>query len=246
MVHWANNYRCTPGGRADGLSPYERKKKKAPTKNLVPFACKVVFHENPDKQGGVLRLEKFEPRGRLGFVLGYGPLGSYIIGDFEHWRATHGTLKVVTTRSVKVHPGVFPFKELEPSLVRAWSLRMRLLDMPDVDYRIDGKGRAICARPDCKKLILDEAKHPVTCKICLGKSSNRHSEGRPPVTCRRSRCPGHPKTEDDDDFELRVGDQSEREPRKRSRADEAPQRGAGEPEAGSKPKRLRLDRRSFG
>ena len=29
----------------------------------------------------------------VGFVLGYGPLNSYVVGDFEHYLATHGQLR---------------------------------------------------------------------------------------------------------------------------------------------------------
>ena len=48
-------------------------------------------------------------------------------------------------------------------------------------------GRLGCQR--CKKLGTDEE---VTCVICI-TGKGRHKKGRPPPSCRNSRCLGHPK-----------------------------------------------------
>lgn len=60
------------------------------------------------------QLDKFEPRGGLGVVLGYGRLHSYVVLDFEHHTHSKGEVRIINTRDVRFLPEPrFPFHEFQ-------------------------------------------------------------------------------------------------------------------------------------
>jgi hypothetical protein len=94
--------------------------------------------------------QKFEPRGRLGAFIGYGPRKSVEVLDVAAFQ--RGVIKIVTTRDIRDFPRiVFPFKDLEIERGRGWHF----------DIIIDRQLRKTCRH------VITQA--PITCPECLAK-----------------------------------------------------------------------------
>ena len=146
--------------------------------SLHPFGSACYFLEEQ-------QLDKFEPRGRLGVVLGYGRLHSYVVLDFEHYTHSKGEVRIINTRDVRFLPEPrFPFHELQMFSPDAalWVARLFSYDVELVVATAGDDGR-------CKLCQLwPVSEGPITCKACLSRGRKRHD-----LTpgCVRGRCHGH-------------------------------------------------------
>ncbi|CAK0821170.1 unnamed protein product, partial [Prorocentrum cordatum] len=150
---------------AGGPSPCERRSDKLCDLSKVrPFGSACFFLEDRD------RLEKFEARGTLGVVLGYGQLHSYYVLDFKHYLDTEGEARIVHTRDVKFPATVrYPFKEAETENpdVLLWVERLFLDPVTDLAATADEPGR--CGL--CEKGATDA---DPTCRACVLGGRRRH------------------------------------------------------------------------
>ena len=74
---------------------------------LHPFGSARYFLEEQ-------QLDEFGPRGRLGIVLGYGRLHSYVVLDLEHYTHSKGEVRIIHTRDVRLLPEPrLPFHEFQ-------------------------------------------------------------------------------------------------------------------------------------
>ena len=124
-----------------GPSPFERRFDRVyDVSRRQPFGSACFFLEETS-------LQKFEPRGRLGVVLGYGRLESYVVLDYEHYVQSKGEARIVKTRDVRFMPDLrFPFLELreqDPDSMH-WLARMFELVPGDLGPTADASGKCTC------------------------------------------------------------------------------------------------------
>ncbi|CAE8647157.1 unnamed protein product, partial [Polarella glacialis] len=137
-VMWSLNRGRSP--LESGPTPYFLKMKEDSLLTLRPFGMGVIYLNDS--------AAKFEPKGRLGVVLGYAQRKSVEILDVAAFQ--RGVIRIITTRDFKDFPALcFPFKELEASRGIGWQFEC-VLD------------RQLCKT--CRHVI---AVVPVTCEQCL-------------------------------------------------------------------------------
>ena len=162
-----------------GPSPYElRFGRSYDIDALKPFGSACFFLEAKEE------LLKFEPRGRLGVVLGYGQLHSYYVLDFQHYIETRGEARVVHTRDVKFpSPVRYPFRELEAQEPDAGIWVQRLFEEP-----VENRTATSNEHGKCSLCELWATESEPTCRACLlgGRRKHDMSSG-----CVRARCLGH-------------------------------------------------------
>ena len=139
-------------------------------------------------------MDKFEARGKLGVVLGYGQLRSYKVLDFDRYVATRGEARILTTRDVRFPVDIrYPFADLDAQEdeYKLWTQRFFLPGDEDAICPVDaddGTGH-------WRYRDLSLATCPATCPACLrGGPRSRHTLDR---RCLRGRCAGHVALNDD-------------------------------------------------
>ena len=200
--HWAYNYARAP--RFEAKNPWElRMQEEYPhTQKLTGWGEGCVYL-NDDTDPDMIRA-KFEPRGREGVILGYGPVGSYKVLDLKLFLEDR-KIKIMTTRDVTVRRGHYPLADgtaqstLSGELQRGDVLLDRLfntgereaLPMGELD---DGKGKCrVCKR------WLASPDAPFTCSKCTHPESTR-SKHSYDARCKRGRCRGHASVEGEGDL----------------------------------------------
>ena len=112
------------------------------------------------------QLDKFEPRGRLGVVLGHGRLHSYVVHDFEHYTHSKGEVRIINARDVRFLPEPrFPFYELQMLSADAalWVARLFGYDVELMVATASDDGR-------CKLCQLwNVSEKPIACNACLSR-----------------------------------------------------------------------------
>eukprot|EP00931_Biecheleriopsis_adriatica_P065039 TRINITY_DN3965_c1_g1_i1.p1 TRINITY_DN3965_c1_g1~~TRINITY_DN3965_c1_g1_i1.p1 ORF type:complete len:1301 (-),score=320.83 TRINITY_DN3965_c1_g1_i1:1146-5048(-) len=160
-------------------SPFEQRfGREADLSHLQPFGSACYFLDDNTHR------EKFDPRGRLGVVLGYGKLQSFKVLDWEHYIETKGEARIVDTRDVKFPPVMrFPFLELgasNPDHV-LWAHRLFALAPEAPTATANETGRCDL----CWKWATEEE---ASCKACTLGGRRRHDMSK---GCLRARCHGH-------------------------------------------------------
>ena len=167
---------------------------------LVPFGSKCIYL-NDGSSRALGRPAKYEPRGRVGLVLGYGPLKSYLVLD-ERLYTLKGQVVLRITRDLHLYASEFPLHRI--SSMSTPEEHLQVLDRLTPDEEDDGLGgggdekekpprRRFQAGPDgkcriCKKVVVPEGTK-VTCSACRNPSStSNHTYGK---RCRLGRCQGH-------------------------------------------------------
>ena len=163
-------------------SPWQRRSKR-PYRGakLVPFGSRCVFLN--DGTSRILgKPLKYEPRGRVGLVLGYGPLRSYLVMDLRHFIDTHGEVKLVTTRDYRVVHGEYPLRNLKQGghSLEVDEVVLRLMD-PHATRRStsaldDGYGSCVLCGRSVEMVIVD-------CPACRHRKRAHTMDAR----CRRTR-----------------------------------------------------------
>lgn len=93
-------------------SPWERRWKRPFKGKLAPFGSKAVFlNDGTSKAMG--KLMKYEPSGRAGLLIGYGPIGSFLVLDYRPY-AERTRIVLKLTRDRRLYPDEFPLAAAQP------------------------------------------------------------------------------------------------------------------------------------
>lgn len=92
-------------------SPWERRWKKKYAGKLAPFGSRVVFLNDGTSQALGKPL-KYEPRGRVGILVGYGPIGSFLILDYRMYTEKNRII-LKLTRDCRLFPNEYPLAAIQ-------------------------------------------------------------------------------------------------------------------------------------
>ena len=130
-------------------------------------------------------LQKFEPRGRLGVVLGYGRLESYVVLYYEHYVQTKGEARIVKTRDVRFMPDL-----RFPSLICVCNILIQCTGLPAcLRWCLVTLGRRLMHLASAPYVACGPpvARCPVR-RVCPASFFAKHDQS---PDCLQARCFGH-------------------------------------------------------
>lgn len=182
-------------------SPWHRRWKRPFKRNLAPFGSKVIFLNDGTFQALGKPL-KYEPRGRVGVLVGYGPMGSFLVLDHRMY-CEKNRIILKPTRDCRLYFEEFPLAAIQSITAQ----HLGVVDVMEKEFkgdtatddndfiiqgglRFNGKLGEKCKT--CDKWIMAPETKP-RCGRCLNPNSKvKHQYGD---RCKIGWCKGHASVE---------------------------------------------------